>query len=249
MTSRGRIVRNTRTLVMLAILASVIGYAAATSFGPAWTDDEAPQATEVGNHAPQPAIEIQAVAQQLHELHVAGSATGGGYSREHFGAGWSDADGTGCDTRADMLNEHLIDIVRDDECTVLSGVLPYEPYTGTSEVTFVRGDPENGLDVDHVVALGDAWIKGAQDWSHDKRREFTEDPRNLLLVDPGQNRAKGDADIANWLPPNESFWCRYVTIQITIKADYDLWVTPPERQAMTDVLEQCPKDETPRGAE
>ena len=38
-----------------------------------------------------------------------------------------------------------------------------DPYTA-ARITFQRGGA-NEVDIDHVVALSDAWQKGAQQWS------------------------------------------------------------------------------------
>jgi hypothetical protein len=86
-----------------------------------------------------------------------------------------------------------------DGCAVQSGHLN-DPYTA-SPITFVRGGGSE-VDIDHVVALSDAWQKGAQQWSAGKRIALANDPLNLLSVDAHSNRAKGDGDAATWLPPN-----------------------------------------------
>jgi hypothetical protein len=106
-------------------------------------------------------------------------------------------------------------------------------------VSFVRGENPSSIEVDHVVALADAWQKGAQQWSPDKRVQFGNDPRNLLAVSRQANRAKQDGDAATWLPPDRRFRCIYVSQQIAVKADYGLWITPAERDAMATVLRGC----------
>ena len=56
-----------------------------------------------------------------------------------------------------------------DECTVQSGVLD-DPYTG-AEIYFDRSDPA-AVQIDHVVALSDAWQKGAQGLTKERRVEL-----------------------------------------------------------------------------
>ena len=182
----------------------------------------------------------------LESLEVKGRAPKTGYSRDEFGPNWSDDvtvafGGNGCDTRNDILARDLKQITyRDDDpgCTVATGVLD-DPYTATT-IDFTRGrDSSMDVHIDHIVALSDAWQKGAQQLSEDQRRNFANDPRNLLAVDGAANRSKSDSDASGWLPPNNSYRCTFVAKQIQVKDLYDLWVTPAEHEAMVRVLEPC----------
>ncbi|MBB5750149.1 DUF1524 domain-containing protein [Micrococcus sp. TA1] len=183
----------------------------------------------------------------LETLPVKGRAPKTGYARDQFGPAWADVDRNGCDTRNDMLSRDLVGErfkpgTRD--CVVLSGVLD-DPYTAT-EIHFLRGqDTSNDVQIDHVVALSDAWQKGAQQLSADERIRFANDPVNLLAVDGPANAQKSDSDAASWLPPNRSFRCDYVARQIAVKAEYALWVTSAERDAMIRVLDGCPDQSLP----
>ncbi|MEU7292436.1 HNH endonuclease family protein [Streptomyces exfoliatus] len=176
-------------------------------------------------------------------LTVKGRAPKTGYEREKFGRAWVDVDGNGCGTRDDILKRDL-DRVRfsDGHCKVASGTLADDPYTGTS-VAFVRG--RSKVDIDHVVALSDAWQKGAQKWDPGTRRRFANDPLNLLAVDSATNRRKSDGDAATWLPPNKAYRCPYVARQIAVKQKYGVWVTRGERDAMKRVLDTCPQQRLP----
>jgi len=167
-----------------------------------------------------------------------------GYSREMFGEPWADTDANGCDTRDDVLTRDLTHRRYEvgSSCVVVAGDL-HDPYTGDT-IRFSRGYGSL-VDIDHVVALGNAWATGAFRWDASKRVEFANDPANLLAVDASANRQKGDADSATWLPRNKAFRCEYVARQISTKATYGLWVTPPERDAMTRVLAGCPGEEVP----
>ncbi|MFD6062383.1 HNH endonuclease family protein [Rhodococcus wratislaviensis] len=91
----------------------------------------------------------------------------------------------------------------------------------------------------HVVALSDAWQKGAQQLSPEQRRDLANDPRNLQAVDGPTNSQKSDSDAASWLPPNKAYRCTYVSRQIDVKALYRLWVTQAEKDAMSQVLHSC----------
>jgi hypothetical protein len=180
------------------------------------------------------------------ELAVKGRAPKTGYERERFGEAWSDVDRNGCDTRNDVLARDLDDeVLREgSDCVVVSGVLD-DPY-GPSTIEFRRGvDTSSAVQIDHVIALSDAWQKGAQQWSAGEREAFANDPLNLLAVDGPLNQAKSDGDAATWLPPNTAYRCTYVARQVAVKHDYGLWVTAAELAAVVGVLETCPDQQLP----
>lgn len=175
----------------------------------------------------------------LDTLAVKGRAPKTGYDREaQFGNAWRDVDRNGCDTRNDILVRDLTDKVVDDDCRVLTGTL-LDPYTGTT-IAFVRGvDTSAEVQIDHVVALLNAWETGAQQLSLDERIRFANDPLNLRAVDGQANAQKGAGDAATWLPPNRAIRCDYVSWQVQVKSRYTLWVTVAERDAMVRVLSEC----------
>jgi len=186
----------------------------------------------------------------LATLVIKGRAPRTGYVRDDFGQAWADVDRNGCDTRNDVLRRDLTRLTLKagtHGCLVLKGTLP-DPYTG-STINFVRGPAtSNAVQIDHVVALSDAWQKGAQQWSQVRRTAFANDPLNLLAVDGPTNQRKGDGDAATWLPPRKAFRCAYVARQIAVKHRYGLWVTAAERDAMVRVLTACPGQSLPRSA-
>ncbi len=165
-----------------------------------------------------------------------------GYSRDQFGAAWVDVDGNGCDTRNDQLQATLTRKSMSGSCEVLAGSLD-DPYT-RSTIRFVYGGTSE-VDIDHIVALGDAWQKGATPWPFAKRVAFANDPLNLQPTDAGANRQKGDGDAATWLPPNKPYRCEYVARQVAVKKKYALWVTAAEKDAMLRVLGGCPGQDLP----
>ena len=177
----------------------------------------------------------------LARLPVKGRAPKTGYSREQFGDGWIDIGG--CDTRDRILARDLTAKTYLDDCRVESGTLA-DPYTG-ERVHYTRGGASE-VDVDHVVALSDAWQKGAQQQSPATRVAFANDPLELLAVDAHTNRSKGDGDAATWLPPNKAFRCAYVARQVAVKTKYKLWVTRAEKDAIGRVLATCPGQKLPK---
>lgn len=183
----------------------------------------------------------------LATLTVKGRAAKTGYERALFGQRWLDVDRNGCDTRNDILFRDLTSVTRAGSCRVVSGTLN-DPFTGRV-IDFTRGQGTSELvQIDHVVALSDAWQKGAQQLTADQRATFANDPLNLLAVDGPANSQKGDGDAATWLPKNKSFRCAYVARQVAVKATYGLWVTQPEHDAIAAVLRACPDEETPTSA-
>src|SRR4051794_29036286 len=175
----------------------------------------------------------------LAQLPVKGRAARTGYDRDEFGQAWLDTNRNGCDTRSDILARDLTNLTvtpGTNGCRVEAGTLA-DPYTGTL-IQYVRGN--DTVDIDHVVALSNAWQTGAFGWDVRKRAAFANDPVNLLAVDSSLNRQKGDADTATWLPANKPYRCPYTARQVSIKARYQLWVTPPERDAMARILTGCP---------
>ena len=186
-------------------------------------------------------------ARQLRELTVrsADEATAvPDYDRQAFGQRWADTDHNGCDTRNDILAR---DLARPTfkpgtrDCEVLTGTLA-EPYTGTT-IQFQRGDKSSALvQIDHVVALADAWRSGAWQWDAQRRQEFANDPENLLAVDGAANEDKSASSADQWLPPNAAFRCDYVKRQIAVKYAYGLSVTQAEQDAMATQLATCSND-------
>ncbi|MEZ0446503.1 HNH endonuclease family protein [Cellulomonas sp. ICMP 17802] len=172
----------------------------------------------------------------LDRLPVRGPAPTTGYARERFGQAWADVDRNGCDTRNDVLRRDLAVTVVDG-CVVLRGTLD-DPYTGVP-IPFARGPDSAAVQIDHVVALSDAWQTGAQAWTPARREAFANDPANLLAVDGPANQEKGAADAATWLPPNRGYRCVYALRQVRVKAAYGLWVTAPEHDALDRELGRC----------
>lgn len=178
----------------------------------------------------------QSALETLEALEVKGRAPKTGYQRSQFGSGW--ASQGGCDMRNIILKRDMPDTKLDDQCHVLSGTLN-DPYT-SQVINFTRGpDSSQKVQIDHVVALSDAWQKGAQQLTAEDRASFANDPLNLLAVDGSANQTKGDGDAATWLPPNKQFRCQYVARQVAVKKKYNLWVTEAERRAIERILTRC----------
>jgi hypothetical protein len=202
-----------------------------------------------GHAVPVKATAEVSAAEALASLAVKGRAPKTGYARSEFGQTWADVDRNGCDTRNDILKRDLTEIVFKEKtrnCVVLSGTL-VDRYSGET-INFVRGNITSmEVQIDHVVAMSNSWQTGAFKLTLAQRTALANDPMNLFAVKGRLNSQKGDGDAATWLPPLKKFRCAYVAQQIAVKTKYSLWVTPPEKDAMTRILSACPKQVLPQG--
>lgn len=222
--------RATAAVVLALLLSLFTAGAPATALTPATSTTLA--AESAGN--------IEA-ADLLATLPIKGRAPKTGYERALFGPTWADVDRNGCDTRNDILQRDLTELTFTNgvPCKVQSGVLA-DFYTG-STINFLRGTTTSSeVQIDHVVALSDAWQKGAQQLTTEQRTAFANDPLNLQATDGPTNMQKGDGDAATWLPSNRGFRCEYVARQVSVKSRYSLWVTQAEHDAIAAILSGCP---------
>lgn len=240
MSRRGRFGNQRLTAATVGALATMI--AGAIAFN---TEIEA--TSQFATHGTWEPLSSETVLATLDTLPIKGRAPKAGYNRSQFGQAWSDdvtvAGGrNGCDTRNDILRRDLTSIAAKPGtkgCVILSGTLN-DPYTGTA-IAFQRGQgTSSAVQIDHVVALADAWQKGAQGWDAATRQNFANDPRNLQAVDGPANQQKGAGDAATWLPPNKAYRCAYVARIVEVKAAYRLWVTKAEHDAIkTNLAKGC----------
>ena len=198
-------------------------------------------------------VKYDTALKQLDSIRVA-QPRQGGYDRQTQFGGWAS---TGCGkatTRDMILARDLTDTVRNRDCQVTAGVLA-DLYTGRS-IQFKRG-PSTSADVqiDHVVALQDAWASGARDWDQGKRVKYANSPDVLLASDGPANMAKGVGVDFNgtgryrngwnimapdiWLPDNEAYRCDYMAKRVAIKHAWGLSMTAREKQQTVTYLAAC----------
>lgn len=192
-------------------------------------------------HDEDPNLITTKATEVLERLPVKGRAPKTGYSREEFYSNWPTIDG--CNLRQRIIRREFGDsaILQSDNCTVISGEYD-EPYTGEHIAFRVKEEITKGIQIDHVVALSDAWQKGAQELDAATRHNLATDPLNLLAVDSSTNQQKSDGDAATWLPPNKKFRCQYVARQVSVKYKYNLWVTEAEKSAIEQIFTNCPNE-------
>jgi hypothetical protein len=156
------------------------------------------------------------------------------YSRDQFGSGWADPDGNGCDGRQDAIARATTDQHRTSRCYIATGDVT-DWYTGV-----VCNDcATRSFDVDHVVALADAWRSGASKWARDQRVAYANDPGVLVVTNASLNRSKGDRGPDEWAPVNHDAACKYVRRYEFIKRVWRLRTTSPQRSAIRRTLATC----------
>jgi Protein of unknown function (DUF1524) len=182
---------------------------------------------------------VKVAIKQLKSLSVLPAGSMRGYSRVKFGEAWADVDDNNCDTRDDIMQRDFEEFTlkKGSKCVVQAGVLD-DPYTGET-IRFSRGVHSADVQIDHVVALAAAWRTGASKWTPTQRLAYANDPFILLAVDGPANEQKSDLDASEWLPPRHAFGCRFVALQISIKARYSLWLTQAEHDTMAQRLKRC----------
>lgn len=160
-----------------------------------------------------------------------------GYSRSLF-PHWKDLDGDGCDTREEVLIRDSVTTAQVDPfgCQVRAGDW-FSPYDGAS------WSDRGRVDIDHVVALKEAWDSGAHAWTTERRTEYANDlsdPRTLLAVTDSVNQSKSDKDPAQWMPPLAAYHCTYLSSWVAVKARWGLSMDTAERSAVASGLAKCP---------
>lgn len=155
-----------------------------------------------------------------------------GYDRDLF-EHWINLE-SGCSTRQQVLIDESLSLPQVDPygCTVVAGDWR-SVYDGAN-----WSDPSD-VDIDHVVALKEAWESGAWSWDPATRRAFAndlDDPRTLRAVTDEVNQSKSDADPTAWLPPLRSFWCKYVADWVAIKTRWGLTVDWAEADVLRQIL-------------
>lgn len=199
----------------LALVATTMGLAlVAPSTAQASTQYSAPLMTAIGDLA---------VASEVRT----------GYDRSLF-AHWVDADGDGCNARAEVLISEADDAPTIGSGCSLSGGRWFSYYDRVSV------SPSSGIDIDHMVPLAEAWDSGARSWSSTRRKDFANDlgdSRSLVGVTATSNRSKGDQDPAEWLPQYDV--CRYVREYVAVKIRWGLSIDSTEKSALTSRGSGC----------
>ncbi len=159
-----------------------------------------------------------------------------GYNRALFDH-WRDIDGDGCDSRDQVLKRDSISLPQVDpvNCNVVAGDW-VSPYDGA------KWSNPSDIDIDHVVALKEAWDSGAWAWSAAQRKAFandTSDSRTLLAVTDSVNQSKSDKDPSNWLPPLQSYTCTYLGNWIAVKVRWGLSMDSSEYGRIKNLLQSA----------
>ena len=239
LSARARALRWRRVGVVMLFLVSVVVWLIAN---PSSWQTEVIYGSETSESTPQAATNAEGAyyaSYLLSQLPVQASADGSTYEREEqFYSSWPSIDG--CSLRQRILKRDFAAATLDDDnCTVIAGNF-VDPYSSQEFDFTQKSEISSGVQIDHVVALSNAWQTGAQNLSADARYALATDPLNLIAAGAEANQDKSDGDASEWLPPNRAFRCEYVARQIAVKYKYHLWVTEPEHAAIITVLTDCP---------
>ena len=241
--------RERRVAAVIGLLVAVVGWLAVnpnsyeTEFVASDAASETDGVAEYAEPLGESAEEGPLATAVLELIAVKGRAPKTGYDRsEQFYSSWPTVEG--CNLRQRILKRDFGETAvmsETDGCVVVAGSF-VEPYTGQLMTFTERAEISKGVQIDHVVALSDAWQKGAQNLAQADRYALATDPLNLIAVQSKANQEKSDGDAATWLPANKRFRCQYVARQISVKYKYTLWVTSAEKEAMLTVLANCPNE-------
>ena len=230
--------RTRRIITVLLFIASVGSYIffSAVNIEP---ENPTPESVEPLGVATEVDPNARLAKDVLEELEVKGRAPKTGYSRKEFYNNWPNVDG--CSLRQIIIKRELGDSAVMDGCDVVGGTF-IEPYTGQQMTFSQKSELSKKIQIDHIVALSDAWQKGAQYKTKEDRYNMATDPLNLIAADSSANQQKSDGDAATWLPPNKAFRCQYVARQVSVKYKYGLWVSQAEHDAIAGILGKCPNE-------
>ncbi|MFJ3924222.1 HNH endonuclease family protein [Streptomyces sp. NPDC090022] len=182
--------------------------------------------------APPTPISASAARAYLATVTPKAEGSSSGYSRDLF-PHWSTVSGS-CNTRETVLKRDGVNVVTDSSCASVSGRW-YSEYDGATWTA------ASDLDIDHVVALSEAWRSGASSWTTAKRQQFANDLTRpqLIAVTDNVNQAKGDLDPAEWMPSRSAYRCTYARMWVHVKQYWGLSMDAAEKSALVNTLSGC----------
>ncbi|MGH3433557.1 MAG: HNH endonuclease family protein [Thermocrispum sp.] len=188
----------------------------------------APQALAFPPDVP-PKAQVQS---ELNGLSVRTEGSMAGYSRDKF-PHWHTVTGA-CNTREQVLKRDGSNVTVGSDCYPTSGSW-YSHYDG------VTWSSPSDVDIDHIVALAEAWRSGASGWTTARRESFANDLSGpqLIAVTDNVNQSKGDRDPTAWKPPRASAHCAYSKFWIHTKHRWGLHLQSGEKSALQSMLNAC----------
>ncbi len=183
-------------------------------------------------------------ANKHREIELASRATeeanreGRGYSKiydrdlyEH----WIDTDGDCQNTRHELLIAQSLEPVtftNASKCTVKTGSW----YGAMTSKTFSLA---SDVDIDHVVPLAYAHVRGAWSWPSAKKMAFANDEDNLRITEDNINQSKGAQGLTEFLPSNRAYRCNYIRDFDGIMKKYGLSYFKSEEREVDKMLAKC----------
>lgn len=215
---------------------AALGLIVAVGTGCTTTDASTSSSPAPSAAAPDATTQLSG-ALTLPPLRVSGTTPGQpAYERDQWMTDWADADGDGCSTREEVLIAESRTPAQIDPigCTIVAGDW-LDRFTGS---TF---DSPADVQIDHLVALGDAHRSGGWAWTAERKAAFANDldTDELNVLESGENSRKGDDGPDAWMPPSKSARCDYVAAYARVKAHWELTVTPAQASAIERVWATC----------
>ena len=126
-------------------------------------------------------------------------------------------------------------------CTVERGHWN-DPYTARVHTR------ASDIQIDHLVALKNAYMTGAHEWDFKKRclyANYMGNSFHLLSVNGKENLKKSDHSPASYVPPNRAYTCSFLKQWLSVKLIWSLRLTPQEKTAITTLVKKngCETDE------
>ena len=169
---------------------------------------------------------------------------------------WDDEDGDCISDRHEILIAQHLDgdgayplVMSSSGCFVETGrwLDPYDDiyYYSASDVQ-----------IDHVVALYEAWISGLGNLDRGVQRRFAntgsltegvlpETSHNFLAVGASSNGEKGSSDPTEWMPRNEAYHCTYLKKWVLTKSQSGLLFDQAEFNFIQDRAADCSAEPLP----
>lgn len=148
---------------------------------------------------------------------------------------WIDSDGDCQNTRQELLiatSKKPVKYRTSKKCTVAFGEW-FDPYSGE-----IFHDSKS-LDLDHIVPLKFAHGRGGDKWSRERKQAFANDVDNLILVDASLNRQKGAKSPIEWMPPNHSYRCKYLSSFNAVMEKHGVFYLPSEKRIIEKMTQAC----------
>tara|TARA_B000000557_G_scaffold41115_1_gene30077 strand:+ start:301 stop:816 length:516 start_codon:yes stop_codon:yes gene_type:complete len=145
---------------------------------------------------------------------------------------WIDEDGDCQNTRAEILisqSQVKVEFATSRDCRVIKG-------SWIGRLTGTLLSDASDVDIDHIIPLSYAHRHGGFSWSPSKKKQFANDPINLIPAYDVENRKKSDKGPSEYLPSDKKLACAYIKKWEMIRIKYDLNIAPDDKVIIRDMM-------------